>query len=299
MELRHIAGFVAVAEELHFGRAAARLNMAQPPLSQQIRQLERELGQQLFERSTRTVRLTPAGEAFLEPARRVLADVEVARLAAQAGGRGEVGRVGIAFAGASTHEALPRLTRAVRAAHPGIELHLHGQLYSGEALAKVANGEIDLGFVRLPVRREGVSVRVVAHEQLLLALPADHRLAGSGAVDLRDMADEPFVTLPGTRGSAVRDALVHSCLSAGFTPRIAQEAPDTHTILALVGAGVGVTMTVSSVRHTAFDGVFRPVAGVPPQTLSMALAWRSDNPSAALRAVLAAAEQALPTPPDP
>ncbi|GAA2775287.1 LysR family transcriptional regulator [Saccharopolyspora taberi] len=297
MEFRHLAGFVAVAEELHFGRAAARLNIAQPPLSQQIRQLEHELGVQLFERSTRSVRMTSAGQAMLDPARRVLADLDVATRAALAGGRGETGRVSIGFPGASSHHALPRLTRAVRARHPGIELVLRGQTYSGEALTKVAEGELDLGFVRLPVRRDGVDVRLIEHEQLVAALPAEHRLAGEPEVSLPDLADEPFVTFPGTRGSAVRDALVHACVTAGFNPRIVQEAPDSYTILALVGAGVGVTLTVSSVQHIQAEGmVFRPLAG-PARPMSFALAWRRDNPSPALRSVLAVAEEAMPTPP--
>ncbi|MEW2356241.1 LysR family transcriptional regulator [Spirillospora sp. NPDC029432] len=296
MEFRHLAGFVAVAEELHFGRAAARLHIAQPPLSQQIRQLESELGVQLFERSTRSVRLTSAGQAFLEPARKVLADLDVARRAAQAGGRGEVGRVGVGFAGASSHETLPVLTKAVRARHPGIELVLRGQTYSGEALARVADGEDDLGFVRLPVRREGVAVRLIEREFLVAALPAEHPLARHHEIRLPDLAGEPFVTFPGTRGSAVRDALVHACVAAGFQPRIVQEAPDSYTILALVGAGVGVTLTVSSVQHIRIPGtVYRPLAG-EPNVLELALAWRADNPSAALRSVLAVAEEVLPTP---
>ncbi|XVQ10732.1 LysR family transcriptional regulator [Spirillospora sp. CA-255316] len=296
MEFRHLAGFVAVAEELHFGRAAARLHIAQPPLSQQIRQLEHELGVQLFERSTRSVRLTSAGQAFLEPARRVLADLDVARRAAQAGGRGEVGRVTIGFAGASSHETLPVLTKAVRARHPGIELVLRGQTYSGEAVTKVADGDHDLGFVRLPVHREGVVVRLIEREFLVAALPAEHPLARHHEIRLPDLAAEPFVTFPGTRGSAVRDALVHACVAAGFQPRIVQEAPDSYTILALVGAGVGVTLTVSSVQHIRIPGmVYRPLAG-RPNVLELALAWRADNPSAALRSVLAVAEEALPTP---
>ncbi|GAB3205230.1 LysR family transcriptional regulator [Marinactinospora thermotolerans] len=297
MELRHLLGFVAVAEELHFGRAAARLHMAQPPLSRQIRLLERDLGVRLFERNTRSVRLTSAGQALLEPARRVLAEAEVARRAALAGGQGEVGRVSIGFAGASSHETLPRLTRAVRSRHPGIELVLHGQTYSGEAAAKVASGELDLGFVRLPVHGEGVALRVIEHEELIAALPADHPLAAGSTVRLPELADEPFVTFPGTRGSSVRDALVHACVSAGFNPRIVQEAPDSYTILALVGSGVGVTLTISSVRHIRHPGlVYRRLAG-PPRHLTAALAWRQDNASAALRRVLEAAETALPTPP--
>jgi DNA-binding transcriptional LysR family regulator len=296
MELRHIAGFVAVAEELHFGRAAARLHIAQPPLSQQIRQLERDLGVQLFERTTRSVRLTSAGQAMLEPARAVLADVDIAARAAQAGGRGEVGRVTIGFAGASTHDTVPRLTRAVRARHPGVELVLRGQTYSGEALSMVAEGSLDLGFLRLPVRRDGVATRVIEREELVAAIASDHPLARHDRVSLVDLAEEPFVSFPGLGGSAVREALVQACLGAGFSPRIVQEAPDSYTILALVAAGVGVTLTVSSVQHIRVEGmVYRRLAG-PVRVMLLALAWRRDNPTAALRSVLAVAAQVLPTP---
>ncbi|MEU2823719.1 LysR family transcriptional regulator [Streptomyces bacillaris] len=296
MELRHLNAFFAVAEELHFGRAAKRLQMAQPPLSQQIRQLERELGVQLFHRNTRSVRLTSAGESFLDPVRTVLDDLDTAVRAARSAGKGEYGRVTIGFAGASSHETLPRLTRAVRAAHPGLELVMTGQTYANTALSRVADGSLDLGFVRLPVTRPGVAHRVIDQEELICALPSDHPLARRVSVPLDVLAGEPFVSFPANSGSTVRDAMTEACESAGFTPRVVQEAPDSYTILALVAAGVGVTLTVTSVQHIQQNGlVYRRLAG-PPVRLSAALAWRPDNPSAALRAVLAVAEEALPTP---
>ncbi|MFJ9572506.1 LysR family transcriptional regulator [Streptomyces bacillaris] len=296
MELRHLNAFLAVAEELHFGRAAKRLQMAQPPLSQQIRQLERELGVQLFHRNTRSVRLTSAGESFLDPVRTVLDDLDTAVRAARSAGKGEYGRVTIGFAGASSHETLPRLTRAVRAAHPGLELVMTGQTYANTALSRVADGSLDLGFVRLPVTRPGVAHRVIDQEELVCALPSDHPLARRVSVPLDVLAGEPFVSFPANSGSTVRDTMTEACESAGFTPRVVQEAPDSYTILALVAAGVGVTLTVTSVQHIQQSGlVYRRIAG-PPIRLSAALAWRPDNPSAALRAVLAVAEEALPTP---
>ncbi|QNE84140.1 LysR family transcriptional regulator [Streptomyces rutgersensis] len=297
MELRYLTAFVAVAEELHFGRAAKRLQMAQPPLSQQIRQLEKELGAQLFERNTRSVRLTSAGESFLGPVRTVLDDLDLAVRAVKAAGRGEYGRVTVGFAGASSHEALPLLTGAVRAAHPGIELVLTGQTYADTALARVAEGSLELGFVRLPASRPGVRTRVIGEEELICALPGDHPLAARERIALTDLADQPFVSFPANAGSSLRDAMVRACEGAGFTPRVVQEAPDSHTILALVAAGVGVTLTLTSVQHIQSTGlVYRPLDAEPVR-LHAALAWRADNPSAALRSVLAVAEQALPTPP--
>ncbi|MGW0958426.1 LysR family transcriptional regulator [Streptomyces gelaticus] len=299
MELRHLTAFVAVAEELHFGRAAKRLQMAQPPLSQQIRRLEKELGVQLFERNTRSVRLTSAGESFLQPVRTVLDDLDTAVRAAKAAGRGECGRVTIGFAGASSHETLPLLTRAVRAAHPALELVMRGQTYANVALDRVADGSLDLGFVRLPVTRPGVAYRVIDEEELVCALPSDHPLARLESVPIGVLAEEPFVSFPANTGSTVRDTMVEACEAAGFNPRVVQEAPDSYTILALVAAGVGVTLTVTSVQHIQQNGlVYRPLTG-PPIRLRAALAWRADTASAALRAVLAVAEEALPTPPGP
>lgn len=296
MELRHLVAFVAVAEELHFGRAAARLHMAQPPLSQRIRQLERELHVELFERTTRAVRLTEAGQAMLEPTKRVLDDVSIAERAAKSGGRGELGRVSLGFSGASSHQHLPRLTDAVRRQHPGLQMVLSRQDYANDALSAVADGGLDIAFVRLPINREGVSFRVIEEELLVAALPVHHRLADCDVVSLADLAEEPFVTFPGIISSSVRDALIHACVESGFSPQIAQEAPDSYTILALVAAGVGVTLTPSSVQHVrSSELVFRPLAG-PKRVLLAALAWRTKNHSAALGKVLEISEMVLPTP---
>lgn len=242
------------------------------------------------------MRLTSAGESFLQPVRTVIEDLDTAVQAAKAAYRGEYGRVSIGFAGASSHETLPRLTRAVRAAHPAIELVMTGQTYANVALARVADGSLDLGFVRLPVTQPGVTFRVIDEEELVCALPSDHPLAARESVPLEVLADEPFVSFPANTGSTVRDAMVGACEAAGFNPRVVQEAPDSYTILALVAAGVGATLTVTSVQHIQQSGlVYRPLAG-PPIRRQAALAWRADNPSAALRAVLAVAEEALPTP---
>ncbi|MFJ9818475.1 LysR substrate-binding domain-containing protein [Streptomyces sp. NPDC101151] len=297
MELRHLAGFVAVAEELHFGRAAERLRMAQSPLSQQIRALERELGVRLFERSTRSVRLTDAGRALLGPAKGLLADASVVRRTVRAAELGAVGRVAIGFAGASSYSCLPVLSRAVTTQLPGIELVLQGQTYAGEALGQIAGDTLDMGFVSLPVRR-GITARVVRVEPLLVALPDSHPLAGRTEIALTELAREPFVTFPASRGSAVREATVQACHEAGFAPRIVQEAPDAYTLLALVGAGVGVGIVVESADTIRLDHVcFRRLAGADVPVLPIALAWRTGNRSAALQAVLCVAEQVLPTPP--
>lgn len=295
MDLKQITAFLAVADQLHFGHAADQLNMAQPQLSQVVRRLEQELGTALFERTTRQVRLTPAGEAFLAPARRVLEAVEEAGQSARRAAGGEVGRVRIGFAGASSHETLPLLTEAVRKRFPDLELLMEGQTYANVALARVADGSLDLGFVRLPAAMPGVAMRPIAAEYLVCALPATHPLAQHERVDVRDLAAEPFVTFPANAGSSLHDAVIAECGRAGFFPRVVQMAPDTYTILALVAAGVGVTLTLSSCQHIQQHGlVYRELVG-DPVLLHQALAWREDNPSPALRSVLAVAEDVLPT----
>ncbi|EXU61642.1 LysR family transcriptional regulator [Streptomyces sp. PRh5] len=298
MELRHLSGFVAVAEELHFGRAVDRLHIAQSPLSQQIRLLERDLGVRLFDRTTRSVQLTAAGRALLKPAGRLPAEASAARRTVQAAHLGEVGRVTLGFAGASSYSALPVLTRAVTSEHPGIELVLEGQTYAGEAPGRIAEGSLDLGFVALPVRR-GIGARVVRVERLQLALPDSHPPADRAEVAFAELAREPFVTFPLSRGSSVREAMMQACHEAGFAPRIAQEARDSYTMLALVGAGVGLAVVVESARHIQLGHVvFRPLAGDDVPVLPIALGWRSGNQSAALAAVLRVADRVLPTPAD-
>jgi DNA-binding transcriptional LysR family regulator len=296
MELRHLQAFLAVAEELHFGRAADRLHMAQPPLSQLIRKLETHLGTPLFERSTRSVRLTSAGEALIAPAMAALEAANYAERAARAGGRGEFGRVTVGFAGASSRNLLPLLARGVRLAHPDLELVMAGQVYTNTALARVADRTLDLGFVRIPAQMPGVAYRPIEDEDLFAVLPADHPLAETDSIAVSQLADELFVSFPPDTGSFVRAVTQEICHEAGFAPRIVLAAPDSYTIHALVAAGAGVTVTVSSCLHIQQPGVrYIPFRGEMPK-YQTAIAWHAENTSAAVRAVLRVADEVLPTP---
>ncbi len=296
MELRWIEAFLAVAEELHFGRAAERLHMAQSPLSQVIRKLERELGTPLFERSTRVVELSPAGQAFLPHARRVLEELDLARRATTAGRAEVYGNVTIGFSGALNHLTLPPLTRAVRRRHPHIALSLVGRTTTNDAVARLQAGLLDLAFVGLPITAEGIDSRVISVEPLGVVAPSDHPLAGAATVELAQFADDDFVSMPAAPGSILRENMVAAAVESGFRPRVVQEVSDPYVVLSFVAAGVGVSVAPASLRPILPAGcVYLPIAGVAP-TLSAGLAWRADDRSSALRAVLSVAVEVLPAP---
>ncbi|OUS95600.1 LysR family transcriptional regulator [Rhodococcus sp. NCIMB 12038] len=297
MEISQITAFLAVAEELHFGRAAQRLHSAQPPLSRTIRQLEKQLGATLFDRNTRNVRLTSAGEALLGPAREILDACRLAEIAVAAAGRGQVGRVRIGFSGVSSHLLIGRWAKLVRHTHPGIEFVLNSSAFASEALNKLLDGTLDIGLGRWIFTPPGIASRVILNEDFVVAVTVDHPLAGRDGVRIEELATEPWVALPADPGSALRDSLQRAAHDAGFTPRIVQSAPDSMSLMALVSAEVGCALTVSSVVENVNnpDVVFLPLVG-GPSTLQLRIAWRADDDSAALREVLRLSEEALPTP---
>lgn len=299
MEFRHLETFIAVAEELHFGRAAIQLNMTQPSVSQQIRALEKEVGVRLLNRDTRTVSLTEAGRSFLEPAYRAVEAAELARRAAHLTPTSVLGNVSIGFAGSCAAKALSRVAGAVRERLPGVELQLSGQVYSGDAAARVSRGQLDLGFSRLPVTEPDVSYRVYEYEPVLLAIPAGHPLAHEEVVRIDDLAGEGFVAYPSSGGVRIRQALDRAAESVGFHPRVIQEAPDSHTIVSLVAAGVGVSITEESIQSIHVPGVvYRPLTPSIPH-IPAVLTWSKTETSSAVQAVLEVAEEVLPTPTEP
>lgn len=297
MELRHLQGFIAVAQELHFGRAAAKIHMAQPALSQQIAALERELGAKLFDRNTRSVALTQGGLRLYPLAVKILDDVETAKRAVKSGGS-LVGRFSFGFAGASAHAILPRFMRQLREDFPSIHVQLHGQVYSDHAINAVMEGKLDMALVRLPVLAPQVSTRVVQHERLVAVLPSGHRLADQDTIDVVDLKDEPFIAFPGGGGTSVRSAMTTATTEAGFVPNIVQEAPDSFTILDLVGAGVGVTLTVSSVANIVarMDSVVVRQLRYGAPIIESAIAWRTDNDSIIMKAVQETISSVFPEP---
>lgn len=297
MNLHHLEAFLAVAEELHFGRAAERLHMAQPPLTRTIKQLERDLGAQLFVRTTRSVHLTTAGQALIGPANDVLEGCRVARSAVRSAGEGETGLVRLGFAGPSSHLLVGDLSRLVRQRRPGIELRLRSTTYANEALRSVIDGELDLALVRWSVRPPEIAQRVVAEEQYVLVVPEHHPFAERETVSIAECRDEPFVALPAAPGSTVRETFIRAAYEAGFSPDIVQVASDSWTLMALVGAGVGLNFTLDTAVANVPQDRIRLVRLAEEFTPSYArLAWRRDAVSPALREVLLASEEALPTP---
>ena len=299
MHLKYLQAFAVLAEELHFGRAAERLSVAQPQLSVWIRRLEQDLGVALFDRSSRTLRLTEAGHAVREPVLQTLESARLIERAALLGAAGVVGQVAVGYAGASSRAVLPPLAKAVRKAEPGIELKLVSMVYAGSVPAQVAAGALDIGFSRMPVRTTEVNSRIFAYERLLAALPEDHPLAAQETVDLKDLAHEPFVSFPARQGATLRAASLRLALEAGFSPRVMQEAPDSYAILGLVAAGVGVTLTLSSVSHISHPGLaYRELKGSPTY-LAAVVVWPKHNVSRAAQAVLGLMEEIFPTPEQP
>lgn len=280
MELRHLRYFVAVAETRHFGRAAERVHIAQPPLSRQIQALEQELGVLLLDRSHRKVELTAAGAALLENARRVLEAAELAKKEAQRAGRGERGRIVIGYLSSLAYTGLPELLRTFRSRYPKVEIAL-SQLSPQAQVDALKDGRLDVGFVRAPLEEPGLSSLLVRREPLVVAVPAEHALASRRRLSLELLAREPFISFPRSRGPAYFDQLMRLCHEAGFTPRIVQEAQQLD-IVSLVAAGFGVAIVPSSMRHARRVGVvYRAIVGSPMTEL--VVAWKKDNEAPVVR----------------
>ncbi|CUA95313.1 LysR family transcriptional regulator [Thiomonas bhubaneswarensis] len=285
MELRHLRYFVAVAEERHFSRAAQRLHVSQPPLSQQIQALEAELGVPLFTRGRGGVRRTAAGDTLLPLARGILDAVEHAVLQTRHAGRGEAGRLSIGFAGSMPFtDVMLRLLRDYRAAWPQVALDLREQPSQAQIDDLLAN-RLDLGFLRTTPKAfdPRLATLVVQREPLLAAVHSDHPLAAQPQVKLADLRDEPFVLYSASLGSGLREQTLALCARAGFAPRIAQEVHEMPTLIGLISAGLGVGIVAASMQRAQLP--FVTYLGLQDENAStdVLLAWRRDDPSPPLR----------------
>lgn len=276
LETRQLEYFLALAETLHFGRAAARVHITQPALSQQIRKLEAQLGVSLVERTSRTVALTDAGTVFREEAERALAQVARAAAQAQAVGRGEAGRLRVGFVGSVMSTFLPAAIRAFRSRHPGVTLELQEcNTYRQQAL--IGQGEMDLGFLfGGPDDRTLTYERIYSHA-LVVAMPAAHPLAGRTAISLLELAGEPFVMVSREHEPGLYDRHIGAFQQAGFVPDVVQDANQFQTILGLVAAGIGVCPMAAYVRQVVYEGVaFVPVSE-PDTRIDLCAAWRTST----------------------
>ena len=283
LDLRQLRYFVTVGEELHFGRAAERLGMAQPPLSQQIRRLERRLGVALFWRSKRKVELSEAGRVLMDEARRLLAAAEHAAIAAQRAGRGEAGSLRIGYTtGCAFIKVVLDLLRRYREEYPGVVLSL-AEMHTSEQLDALVEGRIDLAFIRsgLVDPERVFSTIEILQEPLVAALPILHPATARVAIGLADLAQEPFIMFPRSVGTGLFDIIVGACRDAGFTPRVVQEAPQFASIIGLVSAGLGVALIPSALTQIRLDGVvYRPLLGTEVSAPVLLVARRRDASAA-------------------
>jgi DNA-binding transcriptional LysR family regulator len=287
MELRHLRYFVAVAEELSFTRAAGRLNIAQPPLSHQIRQLESELGVVLFHRTKHEVRITEAGRAVLQEARCTLAQARRVEIIARRAAEGLVGRLHIGFSSSLPHTKLPNILRVCRSRFPEIVLTLHEHT-TEKQIELLSAGEIDVGFLRLPVENAPASlvIKPILREPLLLAMPRGHSFGRRRRVAVQSLREEPFILLPREAAPGLHDQIIGMCTRAGFRPNIVQEASEVQTIISLVSAGLGIAIVPASIQSLHRERVlYRRLSGGVSMTAT-AVAYENANRSMILRTFL-------------
>jgi DNA-binding transcriptional LysR family regulator len=287
MELRHLRYFLAIAAEKNFTRAAERLGIGQPPLSQQIKALEQELGVQLFRRTAQGATLTPAGEVFAEEAERVLEDADRAVRAAQRAERGETGHLRVGFTGtAAFNPGVSGLIRKFRMKYPNAELSLQ-EATSGVLLDALEAGRIDVAIVRPETRNaEILQMDTWQEEPMLVALPADHPLATRRQVALADLSNEAFVQVRREAGSALFDEIVTACRSAGFEPKMSLPAPQIASAVTLVAAGLGISIVPSAITQVQIQGVaYRPLS-TKSLRARLSIASRRGDKSAMVRNLL-------------
>lgn len=277
MELRHLRYFIAVAEEQHFTRAAERLHMAQPPLSQAIRQLESELGVELLHRSTRSVRLTAAGEAYLDRARDVLHELGDASEHARRVAAGTVGHLVIGCVGSATYSLLPQLSHGLARELPGVDFAFRGEMLVPDQIAALRGGDIDIALLRPPVADLGLVVESIRQDRVVVALPDSHALASAARVRVKQLADSDLIIHSADRRSMMYDVTLRLLRGAGIEPHIRHEVGETSTLVTLVAGGLGVAIVPEPVSALRLEGVvYRPLVN-PATTVPLAVAHRADR----------------------
>ena len=276
MELRQVRYFVAVAEELHFGRAADKIGIAQPALSQQIKQLETELGGELLMRTKRKVLLTDAGKLFLEQAKSLLAHTEYAESITRRAFSGLLGKMVIGFVESATWDILPRILSAYNQKYPDVKVVIR-KLNTHEQSEALKNHSIDVGISGFSIEDPALCIRTVRQERYWVALPKGHRLSGQVAVCIADLKNEKFIASNRETGRIYFDMMVQTCMSAGFSPQIVQTADELSTMLSLVSCGMGIALIHESVKNYRPDLVYKPLEDVDTIAYQLSFAWRKED----------------------
>jgi DNA-binding transcriptional LysR family regulator len=290
MELRHLRYFLAVAEELHFGRAAEKLHISQPPLSQQIQQLESMLGFQLFHRTKRNVQLTEAGQVFLEETQQIFKQLEEAIEKGRQTNRGETGRLAVGFVSSAVYKILPPILRRFRTSVAGVSLELH-ELTSDRQIQWLQEGKLDIGFVRPPIARADFEIAAMFQEPLIVALPESHSLCDSfecletrnrAKISLSLLANESFIIFPRPVAPELYDRIIALCQQANFSPKVVQEAIQMQTIVSLVAADMGIAIVPASIQNLQRTGVIYKSISETTPTSAIAAIWRKNKRSATI-----------------
>jgi DNA-binding transcriptional LysR family regulator len=288
MELRHLRYFTAVATELHFGRAAEKLHIAQPPLSKQIQDLEAELGFELFTRTKRSVTLTPAGQAFLVEVAQIFQQLNKAIEIGRKTSRGELGQISIGFVGSATYHILPVILQQFRDKYPHVQIELH-ELTTDRQLIWLREGRIDIGLIRPPIIDVDFGSQIIFQESLVVALPSNHHLAKLNTIQLSSLATEPFILFPRQLAPGLYDPIIAICQAAGFSPQVVQECIQMQTIVSLVSANMGVSILPESIQEAQRQGVvYRPLAaslGIE-KLATIAIVWRLNDDSPTIQRLL-------------
>lgn len=293
METRHLRYFLTVAEELHFGRAAERLHIGQPGLSQQIQDLESDLGVRLFDRTSRRVTLTYAGKTLVEEGRRAMVQLKQAEALTQLAGNGEVGLLRIALTESANHAILPNLLRNFRQRYPHVELVIH-RMTSQAQIDALRVGELDAAILRTPINLDGLANRVILHDRLGLLLPKKHPLAARKTISLGALRNVPLILYPAAPRPSWADFVVNSCVQAGFKPRIAHELNDSATAISFVAAGLGVTVVPESLSGLVRPGIVYRRVAAHGLTTDLVLVHRRQNVPETVRALSRLVEELWP-----
>lgn len=294
LELRQLRYFVAVAQEQSFTRAAARLHVAQPALSRQIRQLEDAMGTALFERTTRSVSLTAAGTAFFAEVKKVFAQLEQAVDACRQAAGGHSGHLRLGYTGRASQLLLPGLMREFHARYAGVVVDIDGPHDTGYLQQALLNRRLDVALCFLPVRGEGLHSRKLLSTELAIALPASHPLAREAALSLEQLRGEPFVAYPSGQGFHLHEAMRAACERAGFSPRVVRESDASQTLMFMIAAGTGVGIVPAETQALMTDGVVFKSLGRDATRVDHGLAWLDGNGNPALHNLLALANEGHP-----